>query len=124
MDHDGKRRRRRFRFPFILKGRSHLGWRPDLPRYYYQIIDADGNLAFHGDPWSLVFLSSHMSSDLAAHEVIYVGRSTGVKHERNSFNRIAAHDKIQKIYADHFGRDYDIFISVLRIRDSSTVASL
>jgi len=125
IDYPGKRLCQRFRLPFRLAGEGRLVWCDDMPRDYYQIIDdKTGRLILHGDPWGLAFLGSEFSPQLAAHEVIYIGRSVGAKRERNSLDRIIAHDKIQSIYADHSSQCCDIFISVLRISGSSSVFEL
>jgi hypothetical protein len=125
VEFSGKRWSRRLKMPFRLTGDSRLAWREDMPRDYYQIVEkGSGRLAYHGDPWSLAFLSSGLLPELAAHEVIYVGQSVGKKQQRNSLDRIIAHRKIQQIYADHSGQDYDIFINPLRIVGSSSIFEL
>lgn len=125
IEHFNKYSQRRFKMPFLLEGDSRLIWREDMPRDYYQIIEKKSSrLMYHGDPWSLAFLASGLSAELAMQEVIYVGQSVGTKRERRSLDRIVAHKTIQKIYADHSGQDYDIFINPLRISGSSSTFEL
>lgn len=122
----GNHVRRKFKFPIPVDIPSrYLRWGRDLPKDYFRIIDGrTGDNVLHGDPWSLLHLISGASSKLAAQEVLYVGKSTGRIHERNAFDRIKRHDKVQQIYADNAGADQDVFLSVLRINDSSSVAML
>lgn len=123
--HGSRQRSSRFRFPFLLGGARHLRWRTGQPRDYFQIYDdRTAQSVFHGDPWGLIFLGASSSSQLAEHEVIYVGRATGTKRNRTSLDRIKSHETIQKIYADHFGTDYDIFITVVRVNGSSSTYDL
>lgn len=124
IDIGGVNRKHRFEFPLRLPDDDKLTWARNLPRDYYQITDRSGSAVFHGDPWGLLLLSTGFAPALAEHEVVYVGHSVGNKHERNSLDRVTRHETIQQIYADHFGQDYDIFISMVYIDGSTSMFQL
>jgi hypothetical protein len=69
----------------------------------------------HGDAWALASLASNASPDLAAQEVLYVGQAYGTDGSSNSWKRTRRHSTLQRIYEDHAGEDWDIFISPIAI---------
>lgn len=72
-------------------------------------------LLVHGDAWALSSLASNASPDLAAQEVLYVGKAYGRDGSGNVGQRTSHHSTLQKIYEDHSAEDWDIFISPIEI---------
>jgi hypothetical protein len=86
----------------------------------YFSVSVGGQL-IHGDAWALASLLSLARPDIARQEVLYVGQAFG-KGGNNAWGRTQNHKKLQRIYEDHAGDDWDIFIAplVLEKRSLST----
>lgn len=69
----------------------------------------------HGDAWALASLASNARPDLAAQEVLYVGQAYGPDGSGNPWKRTRKHSTLQRIYEDHAGEDWGIFISPIAI---------
>jgi hypothetical protein len=65
----------------------------------------------HGDAWALASLASNAHVDLAMQEVLYVGQAFGTDGSGDAWKRTRKHSTLQRIYEDHAGEDWDIFIS-------------
>jgi hypothetical protein len=69
----------------------------------------------HGDAWAIASLASNTRPDLAAQEILYVGQAYGRDGSGNAWQRTRRHSTLQKIYEEHSGEDWDIFISPIVI---------
>jgi hypothetical protein len=78
----------------------------------YFSFRANGFL-IHGDAWALASLASNAGTALATQEVLYVGQAHGQDGSSNSWQRTRRHSTLQKIYEDHSGEDWSIFVSPL-----------
>lgn len=80
-----------------------------------------GDHLIHGDAWALASLLSLASPDISRQEVLYIGQAFG-KGENNAWHRTQNHEKLQRIYEDHAGDDWDVFVAplVLEKRSVST----
>jgi hypothetical protein len=70
---------------------------------------------FHGDAWAFASLLTNAASELACQEVLYIGHAFGTDGSRNAWIRTSNHEKLQRIYEDHVGTDYDIFVVPLSL---------
>jgi hypothetical protein len=77
-----------------------------------------GDRLIHGDAWSLASLFTHARQDIAGQEVLYIGQSFA-EGKRNAGGRTRQHQTLQKIYEDHVGTEYDIFVSPLELAGRS-----
>lgn len=73
----------------------------------------------HGDAWALASLLSHAREDFARQEVLYIGQAFGKGGAGNAWERTRNHEKLQRIYEDHVGYDWDIFVSPLILEKRS-----
>ena len=80
----------------------------------YFSFRANGVLV-HGDAWALASLASNASPDLATQEVLYIGQAYGHDGTNNSWQRTRRHSTLQRIYEEHSGEDWGVFISPLVI---------
>ncbi|MGH3632709.1 MAG: hypothetical protein ACRDTS_01135 [Mycobacterium sp.] len=83
--------------------------------YFAMVVDGQ---VVHGDAWSLASLLTQVRIDIAAQEVLYIGQSFA-DGKSNASGRTAQHKTLQRIYEDHGGSAYDIFVSPLRLVDRS-----
>ena len=80
----------------------------------YFSFRANGILV-HGDAWALASLADNASPDLATQEVLYIGQAYGRDGTNNSWQRTRRHSTLQRIYEEHSGEDWGVFISPLVI---------
>jgi hypothetical protein len=78
--------------------------------YFSALID---DQLIHGDAWALASLLCHARPDIARQEVLYIGQAANV------WERIQSHKKLQRIYEDHAGDDWDIFVAPLVLEKRS-----
>ncbi|GAB2962013.1 hypothetical protein LWP59_34640 [Amycolatopsis acidiphila] len=74
-----------------------------------------GEQLLHGDAWALGSLLSDAQAELARQEVLYVGMA----FDQTTLARTARHQKLQQIYAEHVGSDWDIFLAPLALHKRS-----
>ncbi|MDA0564757.1 hypothetical protein LG943_10515 [Streptomonospora sp. S1-112] len=67
---------------------------------------------YHGDAWALASFLSGADAGLATQEVMYVGQAFK-GGTSNAWDRTSKHKKLQRIYEDHSGLSWDIFVSPL-----------
>ncbi|WP_157528448.1 hypothetical protein [Nocardia sp. NRRL S-836] len=87
----------------------------------YFSVNIDGRI-MHGDAWTLASLLSRADKELAAQEVLYIGEAFGTDGSTNVWNRVKAHEKLQRIYEHHADYDCDIFVAPLSLERSHWVA--
>jgi hypothetical protein len=80
--------------------------------YFSMMLDDN---VFHGDTWALASLLTGAGIELACQETLYVGQSFGTNGSSNAWIRTGNHKKLQRIYEDHVGTDYDIFVVPLSL---------
>jgi hypothetical protein len=73
----------------------------------------------HGDAWALASLASGAHPLLARQEVMYIGQAFGQGGETNAWHRTRVHEKLQQIYADHAGAEWDVFLTPLALQRGS-----
>ena len=78
---------------------------------YFSMESSRG--VFHGDAWSLATVLSRAAPTIASQEVLYVGQAFGKQGELNAGDRTRHHQKLQRIYEDHTGGSWDIFVAPL-----------
>ncbi|TQJ24317.1 hypothetical protein FBZ33_4643 [Micromonospora sp. A202] len=74
-----------------------------------------GAALLHGDSWALGSLCSRAGNELSHQDVMYVGMAYGKAASSNAWARTRRHEKLQRIYEDHVGDDWDIFVSAFEI---------
>jgi hypothetical protein len=78
-------------------------------------------VVLHGDPATLAYLVTGCNPELALHEVLYVGKARGSSANRTVIDRILSHETLQRIYADHAGLPYDIFVTAIYVSEASSI---
>jgi hypothetical protein len=78
----------------------------------YFSFRANGHLV-HGDSWALASLASNAREDLARQEVMYIGQAFGRHGATNVIERTRRHETLQRIYEQHAGEQWDVFVSPL-----------
>lgn len=100
--------------PYSLSLRPESGLEVEDFRTYsngaYFSFRCNGRLV-HGDAWALASLASNAREDLATQEVLYVGQAFGADGSNDAWKRTRKHSTLQRIYEEHAGEDWDIFIS-------------
>lgn len=89
---------------------------------YWVLTSAIDNARLvHGSAWAYA-VAMHVPRlnhlPLREHQVLYVGKAYGRPTSlggttRNSSDRLAAHSTLQRIYEDHAGSDFDVFVTPL-----------
>jgi len=69
-----------------------------------------GTTVAHGDAWALSSLATRAHDTFAGQEILYVGQAFGTEGQMSAFERTRRHKKLQRIYEDHAGVDWDIFV--------------
>lgn len=89
-------------------GRTHsFDTHPDGSYFSFR----SGDQLLHGDAWALASLLSDALPDLARQEVLYVGHA----FDQTTWARTNRHETLQRIYAEHVGTDWDIFVAPLAV---------
>jgi len=65
----------------------------------------------HGDSWALATAASMAREDLARQEIMYIGQAFGKQGATNAIERTRRHQTLQRIYEQHAGEQWDIFVS-------------
>jgi len=84
---------------------------------YFSMMTSSGLL--HGDSWSLASLGTGAQAEVAKHEVLYVGQAFGKAGSQNVSTRTRRHETLQKIYEDHAGSAWDVFVVPLLMSEFS-----
>ena len=74
-----------------------------------------------GEAWQLAVYLSRYAEEVCTQEVLYVGKSVGSKHDRNSIERLKNHSTLQDILGDHIGTEWDIFITPLKLSNNPQI---
>jgi hypothetical protein len=85
---------------------------------YFSMKLTDGDTA-HGDAWALGSALLGAAKGIADQEVLYVGQAFGKRGERTAFDRTQEHEKLQRIYEEHAGDAWDIFLSPMIVDNTS-----
>jgi hypothetical protein len=85
---------------------------------YFSVYSDDGEL-LHGDTWALATSMLGAPKGIADQEILYVGQAYGQRGERSAYDRTKEHSKVQRIYEEHAGEAWDIFISPIIIEDTN-----
>lgn len=87
----------------------------------YFALDVAGEI-LHGDSWSLLSMTTSARSEFAWQEVLYIGMAFGKDGERNVGHRVSEHSTLQKIYEDHAGTDWDIFVTPIEVNGNQMLS--
>ena len=74
-----------------------------------------------GEAWQLAVYLSRYAEEVCTQEVLYVGKSVGSKHDRNSIERLNNHSTLQDILGDHIGTEWDIFVTPLKLSNNPQI---
>jgi hypothetical protein len=82
---------------------------------YWLITSGRGQLLLHGSAWAFAAFMDQDDPTLSQHQVLYIGKAYGSKGTatRNASARLAAHSTLQRIYEDHLGMPFDVFVTPL-----------
>ena len=81
---------------------------------YFSVSTKDGHL-LHGDAWALATAAMGAPVGIADQEILYIGQAYGRQGERFIYDRTKEHAKLQRIYEEHAGESWDIFVSPIMI---------
>jgi hypothetical protein len=84
---------------------------------YFSVYSENGEL-LHGDAWALATSMLGAPKGVADQEVLYIGQAYGQRGERSVYDRTKEHSKVQRIYEEHAGEAWDIFISPITIDET------
>jgi hypothetical protein len=84
---------------------------------YFSVYSKDRAL-LHGDAWALITSTLGVPRGVADQEVLYVGQAYGQQGERSAYDRTKEHNKLQRIYEEHAGEAWDIFVSPVIIEET------
>jgi hypothetical protein len=101
----------------IAWGFQSATFRTYLNGSYFSVCSKDGEL-LHGEAWALATSILGAPKGVADQEVLYVGQSFGQLGERSAYDRTKEHNKVQRIYEEHAGEAWDVFISPIIIEET------
>ena len=84
---------------------------------YFSVYLESGEL-LHGDAWALATSALGAPKGVADQEVLYIGQAYGQQGGRSAYDRTKEHSKIQRIYEEHAGEAWDIFISPIMVDET------
>jgi hypothetical protein len=84
---------------------------------YFSVCSEEGEV-LHGDAWALATSILGAPKGVADQEILYIGQAYGQRGERSAYDRTKEHGKVQRIYEEHSGEAWDIFISPLTIDET------
>jgi hypothetical protein len=102
----------------IAWGIQSATFRTHMDGSYFSVCSKDGEL-LHGDAWALATSILGAPRGIADQEVLYVGQAYGQEGERSAYDRTREHNKVQRIYEEHAGEAWDIFISPVTISETN-----
>jgi hypothetical protein len=85
---------------------------------YFSVSSEEGEL-LHGDAWALATFILGAPKGIADQEILYVGQAYGQQGGRSAYDRTKEHGKLQRIYEEHAGEAWDIFVSPILIEHTS-----